>query len=59
MDIVQIDNMYKVPDAAPKIASDGAGMRWKHNGVYADVPVSSGSPATDVLAAFPLHDKIL
>ena len=57
--IVRIDDVYVVPDASPENTVDGARTRWKEDGVYADVTLSSGAPTTDVPVPFLMRDKIL
>ena len=59
VDVVQIDDVYAVPDADDANTTDGASTRWRESGMYADVTLSSGAAATDVPESFLMQDKVL
>ena len=58
-DVIHIDDVYTTAEAEPAGVVDGAGTKWMDNSVYADVTLTSGALAIEVLAAFLMQDKLL
>ena len=58
-DVIRSDDVYTKADGELVALVDGAGTKWMDSSVYADVTLTSGAPATKVLAAFLMQDKLL
>ena len=58
-DVIRLDDVYPTVDADPAGVVDGVGTKWIDSSVYSNLTLTSGAPATQVLAAFLMQDKLL
>ena len=57
--VIRVDSVCTTADADTAVVVDGVGSNRMDSSVYADMMLTSGPPATEVLAAFLKQDKLL